>query len=80
MRILGLVVALVFINCRAAQTKRSSAWLLANTQIFTTKSSTPQNCYIPATGETQSESITLLRTTNMAITGTFVQLSQGKCK
>ena len=79
MKFLSLVVAILFIQCCVAQTnKRSSMWLLANTQILTANSQTPRNCIIPvSTGGVASSSITLLRTSNLVITGTFIQLGQG---
>lgn len=78
MKFLGLVVVLVFIHCCAAQTNRSSVWLLANTQIFTTESPNPQSCIITvATGGVASSPVTLFTTSNLAITGTFIQLGRG---
>ena len=78
MKFLGLVVVLMFIHCCAAQTNRSSVWLLANTQIFTTESPNPQNCIITvSTGGVASSSIDLFTTSNLAIKGTFIQLGQG---
>ena len=49
---------------------------LANSQIFRTGSQIPQNCFVTAVGATASGSTPLLTTSNLAITGTFIQLGQ----